>query len=350
MTFSETIPNASEHIPVLLQPVLDGLLGNVGQQLAAYSDQSLLWVDGTVGLGGHSFALLRHLQAAYPEQRFRLFASDQDKDALEKAQLALAGFKGQVQWQQAPFSETEQCLAHHQLGLITGGLLVDLGVSSLQLDKAERGFSFRQDAPLDMRMNASDSSPQPAAWELLQSWSEQELADCLHQYGEERLARPIARAVYQKLADEGISALQTTRALAVVIEAVYKRYGLWPARGKKREKQPIRPATRSFQALRIAVNDELGELERLLEQLPRITAKGARVALISFHSLEDRLIKQWFKTASLSCICPSGFPVCKCDHVATFRAITRKPVVADSEEMQSNPRSRSAKLRVYERL
>jgi 16S rRNA (cytosine1402-N4)-methyltransferase len=218
------------------------------------------------------------------------------------------------------------------------GALVDLGVSSPQLDDPSRGFSFREGGPLDMRM----ASEGPGLADLLARVDERELARIIDEYGEERFARPIARAIKAALAaaGEGDAPLDTARLAEVVSGAIPRK--AWPPR--------IHPATRTFQALRIAVNDELGALAAWLESLPAIMRPGGRAGAISFHSLEDRAVKEKFRALCQACICPPGMPVCGCGASASFKAVTRKAAVAAEDEIARNPRARSAKLRVVEKL
>ena len=212
------------------------------------------------------------------------------------------------------------------------GILLDLGVSSMQLDMPKRGFAFMRDGPLDMRFDPGSSRP-PAA-ELVNYMDEAELAGLFYKYGEERYSRPLARAVVAG------RPYQTTRQLAEVIEKAVPRHK-WGS---------IHPATRIFQALRIAINDELGTIERALPAAIDLLKPGGRLAVISFHSLEDRIVKQAFKLASTDCICPPKVPVCVCGHKASVKLVNRKPLEASEDEIAHNPRSRSAKLRVVERL
>jgi 16S rRNA (cytosine1402-N4)-methyltransferase len=215
------------------------------------------------------------------------------------------------------------------------GALVDLGVSSPQLDDPERGFSFRGGGPLDMRMDPTRGRPLS---ERLSEWDEKALARILGSLGEERFARPIARAILRAWGEKKIA---STRDLAEVVAGAMPRKA-WP--------RDIHPATRTFQALRIAVNDELGALGDWLSQLPRVVARGGRAAAISFHSLEDRMVKQGFARLATGCICPPQLPVCACGRSAEWKVLTKKPVQAGEEELSQNPRARSAKLRAVERL
>ena len=300
------------HIPVLLQPILDALLP---------AD----WViDGTVGAGGHSKALLDSGVQS-------ILGLDRDTVALELARQRLAEYGDRAQLLHMSYADMLQAAA--QIGWKqVDGILLDLGVSSMQLDQPERGFAFRHDGPLDMRFDPH-SGESPAS-DLVNYWDAQELADIFYRYGEERHGRKLARAIVQA------RPLETTRDLAAVIERVAPR----------RKTDKIHPATRVFQALRIAVNDELGVLERALPAAIDLLRPGGRLAVISFHSLEDRIVKHVFKDASTDCICPPQIPICVCDHRATVKLVNRKPIVSDAEEIEQNARSRSAKLRIVEKL
>jgi 16S rRNA (cytosine1402-N4)-methyltransferase len=281
-------------------------------------------LDATLGLGGHATALL---EAAGPEAR--LLGLDKDLDSLAEAGRRLARFGDRALLRHADF----RAMAQQAAALEPGGfdtLLMDLGVSSPQLDRAERGFSFMQDGPLDMRM---DPSQGPTAAEWIDAADEAELTRVLFEYGEEREARRIARAIIKG------RPFATTLQLAQAVERAA------PRRGER-----LHPATRTFQALRIAVNDELAALSEALPQALALLKPGGRMAVISFHSLEDRLVKQFMAREAAGCICPPGMPECRCGHRASLKLVTRKPVAAGDAELKSNPRSRSAKLRVAERL
>ncbi|WP_369408183.1 16S rRNA (cytosine(1402)-N(4))-methyltransferase RsmH [Leptolyngbya ohadii] len=285
-------PPTFSHIPVLAQEVIDGLeVRSHGQYL-----------DVTVGGGGHSLLIL---QAA---ERVQLTAIDQDEQAIEAARNRLANYRDQVTLRHTNFAEYNPGEQKFD------GILADLGVSSPQFDTPDRGFSFRHEAPLDMRM---DQTQTETAATVINTWDEAELARIFYTYGEERLSRKIARRIVEK------RPFQTTTQLAEVIS-----YSVPPAYRYGR----IHPATRVFQALRIAVNHELEVLETLLQKAPQWLKPGGRLAIISFHSLEDRMVKHSFKDSDL------------------LKVITKKPIVASESEIEQNPRSRSAKLRVAERL
>jgi 16S rRNA (cytosine1402-N4)-methyltransferase len=278
-------------------------------------------LDGTLGGGGHALALL--------EAGARVVGIDQDPAALDAARGRLQG--RDVVIAHGNFRDARAVLDSLGVGEVDGAL-VDLGVSSPQLDDPSRGFSFREGGPLDMRMDPTRGEPLS---ERLEEWDEKALARILDSLGEERFARRIARAIVQA------RPLRNTKELADVVAGAIPRKA-WPAK--------IHPATRTFQALRIAVNDELGALSEWLVQLPRIVARGGRAAAISFHSLEDRLVKQGFAKLATGCICPPDLPVCACGRTASWKVLTRKPVEASSDEVAENPRARSARLRAVERL
>lgn len=300
------------HIPVLLNAVLELL------------PAAARMIDGTLGAGGHTRALL---DAGAGE----ILGLDVDPNALAIAHAALESYGDKVHIVQASYADMAD--EARKLGWQrVGGILLDLGASSMQFDTPERGFAFMRDGSLDMRFNPQGD--QPTAAEIVNLWDEAELADLFFRYGEEPQSRRLARAVVAGRPYE------TTRQLAEVIEKTMPR----------RPGDKIHPATRVFQALRIAVNDELGVIERALPKAVTLLEAGGRLAVISFHSLEDRIVKQYFKLESTDCICPPQTPVCICGHKASIRLVTRKPVVASEAEIRDNPRSRSAKLRLVEKL
>ncbi len=302
------------HEPVLYQAVLDGLQPRKGG----------LYLDGTLGAGGHAAGILAR---SAPDGR--LLGLDVDPQAIALARQRLAPFGARAIVRQASYLDMLTEL--QRVGWVAvDGILLDLGVSSMQLDTPSRGFSFRQDAPLDMRFSPRYER---TAADLLNTLPEAELADVLWRYGEERAARRIARAVVQA------RPVRTTRELAELIVRVTG----W-RRGERH------PATRTFQALRIAVNDELRAVEAVLPLAVQALRAGGRLAVISFHSLEDRLVKQFFQRESKDCLCPPRQPVCTCGHHARLRLLTRKPIQAAAEEVQHNPRARSARLRIAEKM
>ncbi len=287
-----------------------------------------LWVDGTLGAGGHAEAILR---ATAPGGL--LLGLDRDADALERARARLAPFGERAILQRADFRSLPGILDALG-GERPAGILLDLGLSSLQLDDPARGFSFMADGPLDMRMDRTQ--PRTAA-DLVNGLPREALAELFARYGEERQARRLAAAIARARARGPIP---TTRRLAEIIEEAT------PVRGPRR----IHPATRVFQALRIAVNDELSGLDRLLDDVATRLQPRGRIAVIAFHSLEDRIVKNAFRALAARCACPPRLPVCGCGRPDVVRLVTRKPVRPGPQEVRFNPRSRSARLRVAERL
>ncbi len=279
-------------------------------------------LDGTLGGGGHAEALL--------ERGAQVIGTDRDPRAIAAARARLARFGEAFRAVRADFRDAEGVLRSLGIDRVDGAL-VDLGVSSPQLDEGERGFSFSRPGPLDMRMSGEGET----LAELLERADVAELTRILREYGEEPFARPVARAIRAAVEKHGARALDTARLAEVVAGAIPRK--AWP--------RSIHPATRTFQALRIAVNDELGALAAWLEALPRVLAKGGRAAAISFHSLEDRMVKRSFQSLTRACTCPPGLPVCACGSDPEFRPVTRKAVVASEAEVARNPRSRSARLR-----
>ena len=306
------------HVSVLLQECLDGL----------DIKPDGIYVDGTLGGAGHSSQIATRLTTG------RLIGIDRDPIALKAAGERLQPFGDRVTLVHSNFSEVRQVL--DDLGIeAVDGILLDLGVSSPQLDEAVRGFSYMLDAPLDMRM---DGSAALSAHEVVNTWSQDELKRILYDYGEERYAPQIAAAICRRRAEKTI---ETTLELADIIRSAMPAAAL-------REKQ--HPAKRSFQAIRIAVNDELGAVETVMKDAVSCLNPGGRLAIITFHSLEDRIVKNGMVAASKGCTCPPNFPVCVCGNKPKVKLITRKPITASEEELERNPRSRSAKLRVCEKL
>ena len=287
-----------------------------------------IYVDGTLGGAGHSSQIAARLTTG------RLIGIDRDPKALKAASERLAPYADRVTLVHSNFSQLDEVL--DDLGIAgVDGILLDLGVSSPQLDEAERGFSYMADAPLDMRMNSEDTL---SAYEVVNTWPREELRRILYEYGEERYAPQIAAAIDRRRAEKPIA---TTLELVDVIRSAMPPAAL-------REKQ--HPAKRSFQAIRIAVNDELGAVGRVLEvAVPKLNKKG-RLAIITFHSLEDRLVKNGMAANAKGCTCPPNFPVCICGNKPKVKLISKKPIVSGPEELERNPRARSAKLRVCEKL
>jgi len=307
----------SYHTPVLLKEAV--------AQLQVRRDG--LYVDGTVGSGGHAEEILR-----VSEPDGRLIGLDWDEEAVAASRERLQKFEGRVRLAQASYVELERVLMQWDVTTVDG-VLLDLGVSSRQFDEPSRGFSFMREGALDMRMSRS---LQTTARDFLATATFEQLIRIFREYGEERRARSVANAVIR---ERELGLIETTTQLARLVERV-----LGPKRGG------IHPATRVFQALRIAVNNELDNVQRGLEAATRVLKSGGRLAVISFHSLEDRIVKQFFVRSSEVCICPPGLPVCGCGRKQVLRVITRKPVTATEEEMERNPRARSAKLRVAEKI
>ena len=306
------------HVSVLLQECIDGL--NI--------KPDGIYVDGTLGGAGHSSQIAKRLTTG------RLIGIDRDPIALEAAGKRLEPYRDRVTLVHSNFCEMDKVL--QDLGIEgVDGILMDLGVSSPQLDDGERGFSYMVDAPLDMRMNGEDAL---SAQTVVNTWSQEELKRILYTYGEERYAPQIAAAICRRRQDKPI---ETTLELVDIIRSAMPPAAL-------REKQ--HPAKRSFQAIRIAVNDELGSVEKAMEVAIPLLNPGGRLAVITFHSLEDRIVKLAMNEASKGCTCPPNFPVCVCGKKPKVKLISRKPIVSGAEELEANPRARSAKLRVCEKL
>ena len=306
------------HKPIMLGECIDAL--------AIREDG--VYLDGTLGRAGHSLEIARRLTSG------RLIGIDRDMTAIDAARERLAPFMERVTLIHGNFCDVADHLHAHGIDGVDG-MLFDLGVSSPQLDEAERGFSYMNDAPLDMRM---DTSAPLTAREVVNLWSVDELRRILTEYGEERYAAAIARAIAR---ERERAPIETTLRLVDIIK------GAMPA-AALREKQ--HPAKRSFQAIRIAVNDELGALEPMLRGAVECLRPGGRLAVITFHSLEDRIVKRTMQELAAPCTCPPQFPVCVCGKKATVRLVTKKPVTSSEEELAYNPRARSAKLRVAERI
>ena len=307
-----------KHYSVLLQECIDAL----------DIKPDGISVDGTLGMGGHSEQIAQRLTTG------RLIAIDRDERAIRRAGERLAPYMDRITLVHGNFRALPQIL--DDLGIkAADGMLFDLGVSSPQLDETERGFSYMADAPLDMRMDESEGL---TAWFVVNKWPEEKLKRILWDFGEERYAPRIAAAIAQRRESAPID---TTLELVDIIKSAMPAAAL-------REKQ--HPAKRSFQAIRIAVNDELEAVSELMENAAAYLAPGGRLAVISFHSLEDRIVKNAIAAREHGCTCPREFPVCTCGFVQTLKSVTRKPILPSEEELAENPRSRSAKLRVAERV
>jgi 16S rRNA (cytosine1402-N4)-methyltransferase len=302
------------HKSVLLQETIDLLAPEEGDIIA----------DLTVGAGGHSKEILKRIGKAGV-----LIAIDKDENALKIARNVLSGKN--VVFIHSDFKNIAEAIQNAGYEKVDG-IIADLGVSSMQLDQSERGFSFKGHDKLDMRM---DQTSQVTAADIVNTYSEEELAKIFREYGEEKFARKVAQKIVEQRKQ---SPIIWTDQLSEVVR------GVIPAKGK------IDPATKVFQALRIEVNGELRALESALPQMVRSTNVGGRIAIISFHSLEDRMVKQFFEKESKTCTCPPEFPKCICNAKPTLKKVTRKPQKASEEEIKANPRSRSAKLRVAERI
>ncbi len=287
-----------------------------------------IYVDGTLGMGGHSEQIVRRLTTG------RLIAIDRDERAIARAGRRLEPYRDRLTLVHANFCELEQILSELNIEKVDG-MLFDLGVSSPQLDEAERGFSYMADAPLDMRMDETDKL---TAWFVVNRWPEEKLRKILFDFGEERHAARIASAIVERRSGEPIN---TTLELVDTIKSAMPAAAL-------REKQ--HPAKRSFQAIRIAVNDELTAISDLMGCAANRLKTGGRLAVISFHSLEDRIVKNAIASMENGCTCPREFPVCTCGFVRTMKSVSRKPITPSEKELSENPRSRSARLRVAERV
>ncbi len=306
------------HVPVMPGETIEGL--NV--------KPDGIYLDCTLGGGGHSELILRKLTTG------RLIATDKDEEAIAFAKKRLSGYGDKVTFVHSDFKRADEVL--DELGVDgIDGVLMDLGVSSYQLDTAERGFSYRFDAPLDMRM---DKSQFLTAFNVVNEYNELDIADILFRYGEERYARKIAANIVRYRNTETI---RTTGQLAEIVERSYP---------PKERFKGGNPCKRTFQAIRIEVNEELKELDEIIGKLAERLNKGGRICVITFHSLEDRIVKRGFQYLEAKCICPPKQPICTCNKVQTVKIITKKPVTASEEELAVNPRAQSAKLRVAERV
>ena len=310
------------HLPVLLNECLEGLnLRPDG-----------VYLDCTLGGGGHSSEILKRLTTG------TLIGIDRDAEAIEAATARLNALQSPAWFiaLRGNFHDAPALLRAAGIGSGLDGILIDLGVSSHQLDVRERGFSYHDDAPLDMRM---DQSQPLSAREIVNTWSEDDLNRVFRDYGEEKWARQIARVICDRRKTAPIE--RTSQLVDIIDAAIPKKF---------RQGDGSHPARRAFQALRIAVNDELEPLEPTLRALSELLNPGGRLCVITFHSLEDRIVKNTFRNLADPCTCPKSFPVCVCGKKPTVRLVTRKPVTASAEELEQNPRSRSASLRIVEKL
>lgn len=308
----------AKHVSVLLNECIENL--NI--------KPSGIYLDGTLGMGGHSYQIASRLTTG------RLICIDRDETAIERAGKRLAPFADKITLAHGNFCDAAQILDSLNIPEVDG-MLFDLGVSSPQLDETWRGFSYMHDAPLDMRMDSEDSL---SAYDVVNTWTEDMLNRILWDYGEERYARRITNAI---LAARETKPIESTLELVDIIKSAMPAAAL-------REKQ--HPAKRTFQAIRIAVNDELGAISTMMETAPDKLRVGGRLCVISFHSLEDRIVKTAIAARENGCTCPREAPVCTCGFVQTLKSVKRKPILPSEEEIKTNPRSRSAKLRVAERV
>ena len=307
-----------KHISVLYKETLDGLNIKDGG----------LYVDGTLGGGGHSCGILSEAK------NVRLIGIDRDSEAIEAAGKRLSAFKDRITLVNRNFSDIKQIASELGIAGIDGAVL-DLGVSSYQLDNAERGFSYMHDSHLDMRMNRNDKK---SAYEVINSYSQNELEHIFYAYGEEKWSARVAKFIVEKRSQKPI---ETTFELVDIIKAAIPK-------GARAEGS--HPAKRIFQAVRIEVNNELGILKNAVDDFAELLAPGGRLAVITFHSLEDRIIKKAFTDLATGCVCPKSFPVCVCNRQPVVKLITKKPILPSEAEETENSRSKSAKLRVVEKL
>lgn len=307
-----------KHIPIMLQEVIDGL--NI--------KEDGIYVDGTVGGAGHSIEIVKRLKDG------RHIGIDQDENALKKASQVLSDYMDKVTLVKNNYENIDMVLKDLNIDKVDG-ILLDIGVSSHQFDEVSRGFSHNQDAPLDMRM---DRSQEISAWHVVNTYSKESLEDIIFNYGEDRWARRIAEFIVEERSSKPID---TTLDLVSVIKKAIP---------KKVRMEGHHPAKKTFQAIRIEVNRELDVLQNSIEKMVGLLNPGGRLAIITFHSLEDRIVKEAFKQLFKDCICPPNLPQCVCDKKREIQIVTRKPIVASKEEVSINPRSRSAKLRVAEKL
>ncbi len=305
------------HIPIMLDACIEGLM----------IKQNGIYIDGTLGGGGHAEAVLAKLEKG------RLIGIDRDFNAIRAASQRLAHYSQQFVAYKRNYSEIPALLQDENISGVDG-ILLDLGVSSHQLDTAERGFSFHDDAPLDMRMNQSDYL---TASDVVNTYSEAALCKIIETYGEERWAKRIAQFIVRQ---REIEPIQTTLDLVRVIKQAIP----------KKARQDGHPARKTFQAIRIEVNDELDQLADVIKKLADVLNPGGRLAIITFHSLEDRIVKHTFRELARDCICPPEFPVCTCQHRAIVKIVNRKPIIPSEQEVAANPRARSAKLRICQKL
>ncbi len=306
------------HKPIMVEEVIEGLM----------IKEDGIYVDGTLGGGGHSLEIVKKLNKG------KLIGIDQDINAIDSAKDRLIDYKNRTIIVHDNYLNIEEIL--HKLNIEkVDGILLDLGVSSHQLDEGERGFSYHKDAPLDMRMNRDESF---TAWNVVNEYNEKNLEKILWDYGEEKWATRIARFIVK---ERKVKTIDTTMELVTVVKKAVPK-------GARNEKQ--HPARKTFQGIRIEVNKELDIIKEVLPKMVRLLKVGGRICVIDFHSLEDRIVKEVFKELNKECICPSDFPICVCDKEKEINIITRKPIIPNKKELENNPRARSAKLRIGERV
>ncbi|MBQ2369797.1 MAG: 16S rRNA (cytosine(1402)-N(4))-methyltransferase RsmH [Peptococcaceae bacterium] len=308
-----------KHIPVLFHEIMDIMAPQPGE----------VFVDCTLGGGGHSRGFLERMG-----DDGRLIGIDQDTNALQAAGANLAEFGDRVTYVHSNYNNLDEILNTYAPDGVDG-ILFDIGVSSHQLDEKDRGFSYMQDAPLDMRMNQSQSF---SAWDVVNTYSEEELHRIIKEYGEERWAKRVAQFIVEFRKEKPV---ETTGELVDIIKRAIP---------KGAREEGSHPAKRTFQAIRIEVNDELGVLTRTISVAAKHLKKGGRLGIISFHSLEDRIVKEQFRYLASDCICPPELPFCQCDKVSEVKILTRKPVTATKEELEANSRSKSAKFRAVVKI
>ena len=308
-----------KHIPVLFHEIMDIMAPQPGE----------VFVDCTLGGGGHSRGFLERMG-----DDGRLIGIDQDTNALQAAGANLAEFGDRVTYVHSNYNNLDELLNTYAPDGVVG-ILFDIGVSSHQLDEKDRGFSYMQDAPLDMRMNQSQNF---SAWDVVNTYSEEELHRIIKEYGEERWAKRVAQFIVEFRKEKPV---ETTGELVDIIKRAIP---------KGAREEGSHPAKRTFQAIRIEVNDELGVLTRTISVAAKHLKKGGRLGIISFHSLEDRIVKEQFRYLASDCICPPELPFCQCDKVSEVKILTRKPVTATKEELEANSRSKSAKFRAVVKI
>lgn len=306
------------HIPILLDEIIKGLKVN----------EEGVYVDGTLGGAGHSVEIAKRLTSG------KLIGIDQDKNALKKAREVLLPYKDKTILVHDNYENIIEILENHNISKVDG-ILLDIGVSSHQFDEGSRGFSYRQDALLDMRMDRTSNF---SAWNVVNEYSEKELEDVIWNYGEERWAKRIAEFIVE---ERKVEAIDTTfQLLAVIKKAIPKKVRM----------EGSHPGRKTFQGIRIEVNRELEVLQNSIAKMCRSLKVGGRIAIITFHSLEDRIVKEAFRELFQECICPPELPICTCNKKREIKIITRRPIIPSKEEIERNPRSRSAKLRIAEKI